>query len=175
MYSTNQFRYSSSNSYSADIIQQKNVLMNKNLLLLRVWYHRYIIKAKWLMNYMIKTKITPLVTISAIGLMFGLLITQTSVPPANASTNDVSMQNNMSPEQLQGILDSVGIDLNLDSLPLSTPQGDLDTGGQMLSQQPSESDDVGGTEEQVSEEEQSKSVDTQDEREESEHEQDQDE
>jgi hypothetical protein len=127
------------------------------------------------MNYMIKTKIAHLVTISAIGLMFGLLIAQTSVPSANASTNDVSMQNNMSPDQLQKILDSVGIDVQLDSLPMSNPQGDLATGGQMIPQQPSESDDGGSTEEQVSEEEQSKSVDTQDESEESEDEQDQDE
>jgi hypothetical protein len=149
--------------------------MNKNLLSLRVWYHRYIIKAKWLMNYMIKTKIAPLVAISSIGLMFGLLIAQTSVPSANASTNDASMQNNMSPEQLQTILDSVGIDVQLDSLPMSNPQGDLDTGGQMLSQQPSESDDGGSTEEQVSGQEQSKNVNTQDESEESENEQDPDE
>lgn len=107
--------------------------------------------------------------------MFGLLIAQTSIPSANASTNDVSMQNNMSPEQLQKILDSVGIDVQLDSLPTSNPQGGLATGGQMMPQQPSENDDGGSTEEKVSEEEQNKSVDTQDESEESENEQDQDE
>jgi hypothetical protein len=113
---------------------------------------------------MIKNKISCLVT-SAIGLMFVLLIAQASIPFANAVIPSDASQNNMSPEQLQNMLDSLGISIPLGSVPLSNPQGGPDTGGQMLSQQPSESDDGDATEEQVSEEEQynTESMDTNDE------------
>jgi hypothetical protein len=103
---------------------------------------------------MIKTKISCLVT-NAIGLMFVLLIAQASIPSANAVIPSDVLQNNKSPEQLQSMLDSLGIEIPLGSLPLSNPQGSPDIGGQMLSQQPSESDDGDATEEQASEEEQS--------------------
>lgn len=108
-------------------------------------------------------------------LMFTLSVAQ-SVPSVNAvDTGDMSMEGDISPEQLQGILDSIGIDLKLDTLPLSNPQGELDTTGQMFSQQPPVSDDGKANEEQASEEEQNESIDSNDEGDDNEYEQDQNE
>ena len=82
--------------------------------------------------------------------MFVLFIAQASIPSANAVIPSDVSQNNKSPEQLQSMLDSLGIEIPLGSLPLSNPQGSPDIGGQMLSQQPSESDDGDATEEMLS-------------------------
>lgn len=126
------------------------------------------------MEQMTTTKKASLITTTTMALMFMLSVAQ-SVPSVNAvDTGDTSMEGDISPEQLQGILDSIGIDINLDTLPLSNPQGELDTTGQMFSQPPV-SDDGKANEEQASEEEQIESIDSNDEGDDNEYEQDQNE
>jgi hypothetical protein len=120
---------------------------------------------------MTKTKRSYLIT-SAMGLMFVLLVAQASVTSANAVLPSDLSKDKMSPEQIQNLLASVGINLPLGSLPVSGTEGGPDIGGEMLSQQPSEIDDdatEGANEEEANEEEQSSSMETDDEDDDSEY------
>ncbi len=85
---------------------------------------------------MIKVKIGVLATTSTIVLVFSLLIGQTAVPYVDAAyPRDISAQDSISQEELQNILDSIGIDLQ--GLPVSNlgnDEGGFDSADQVFSQ-----------------------------------------